>query len=200
MAPLERHLRRSGYSTINVNYPSTKHSINELAEIYLANIIRNHCIDKNKKIHFVTHSMGGIIVRYYLKHHAPANLGKVVMLTPPNHGSEVADFLKNNSLFKRYYGPAGQQLITGEGNFIGQLGAVNFEIGVIAGNRTINPITYFMIPGSNDGSVSIKSTEIEGMTDHIVASHSHSFIMRRKSVWQYIDAFLANGRFIPESF
>ena len=195
MASLEKALQNAGYTVFNLDYPSRTMPINDIAETILAPFIAQHCANLSKKIHFVTHSMGGIIVRSYLQHHMPENLGRVVMLAPPNHGSEIADRLKNTAIFKKLYGPAGQQLITGPGSFIEQLPPAHYELGIIAGDLPAI-ITYFLIPGKNDGLVSVSSTKLEGMTDHITIHMPHSCIMWGKKVRGLVFAFLEKGKFM----
>ncbi|MCK4556652.1 MAG: alpha/beta hydrolase, partial [Candidatus Aminicenantes bacterium] len=185
---------------INVDYPSTEHPIEYLAENVLGEIIERFTTDSGIKIHFVTHSMGGIIVRYYLNHHNLDSLGRVVMLSPPNQGSELVDHLRDTYLYKKKNGPSGQQLGTDKESVPLSLGPVDFELGVITGSLSFNPASSMVLPGPDDGIVSVESAKIEGMTDFIVMPNSHTFIMKSKSVIKQIIHFLENGEFNhPES-
>jgi hypothetical protein len=164
----------------------------------LAKIVRKETISKitgANKIHFVTHSMGGIIIRFIQKHDPLPNLGRVVMLNPPNCGSEVADFLDGIWLFESINGPAGKQLGTGENNICRTLGKANFELGIITGDKSINWINSLIIPGDDDGKVSTESAKVEGMTDFLVVHVSHPFIMNDKTVMTECVHFLRNGHF-----
>ncbi len=199
MGELESNLFKHGYRVINVDYPSTKHPIEFLADEILSNVVGQYNTDKQSKIHFVTHSMGGIVVRYYLKHHDLPNLGRIVMIGPPNQGSELVDRLKGDFIFKKSYGPAGQQLGTDEESIPISLGPVDFETGVIAGNRSFNPISSFMIPGPDDGVVSVDRAKVNGMADFLEVPQSHSFIMRNQAVIDQVIYFLENGVFRHEA-
>ena len=110
MKGLEWALSRHGYRVINVSYPSTRLSIEELADDCLTVLLQERASDRTVKIHFVTHSLGGIVLRQYLSENQLENLGRVVMLAPPNRGSELADRLQHNYFYRFFTGPAGQQL------------------------------------------------------------------------------------------
>lgn len=195
MARMEKNLSKYRYNVINIDYPSTKYPLEYLAEETLNNAIYRHTNIHQSRINFVTHSIGGIIVRYYLKRNKLLNLGRVVMLSPPNQGSELVDFLKNNFIFKIFNGPAGQQLGTDKDSIPLNLGPVNFELGVITGNRSLNPISSMMIPGPDDGSVSVERAKVAGMRDFLVLPHSHTFIMQSKAVIDQVIYFLEHGEF-----
>jgi len=190
---LGAYLQDQGFKVLNIGYPSTKYPIEQLVK-NVAEQIKKGGIESANKIHFVTHSLGGIITRLYLKENQPENLGRVVMLSPPNQGSELTDSLKNNVLYQWITGPAGQQLGTEPSSMPNQLGTVNFELGVITGN-TFDPVFSHLIPGDNDGKVSVKRAQVEGMKDFLVVSHSHSFIMNSRFVREQIVYFLDNAQF-----
>lgn len=193
MNKLERALKDSGYRVVNVDYPSTKHDIQALAEWSIGNAINE--VDMYPKIHFVTHSMGGILVRQYLHQHQVSNLGRVVMLGPPNSGSEVVDILHNLPGFKTVNGPAGLQLSAKEDGLPNQLGPANFELGIIAGSRSVNLVLSTMLPMPNDGKVSVQSSKLEGMKDHTTMPVTHTFMMRNSAVIQQVLHFLMYGAF-----
>ena len=149
-----------------------------------------------EKIHFVTHSMGGILVRYYLSQTSLANIGAVVMLAPPNQGSEVVDNFKSVPGFKWLNGPAGIQLGTDKNSLPAKLGPVDFPVGIIAGNRTFNPILSLFLPNPDDGKVSVERTKVEGMSDFVVIPVSHPFIMNDEEAISQAVNFIEHGRFI----
>jgi triacylglycerol lipase len=193
MKELEQALSREGYEVWNIDYSSRKYGISEIA-----GIVRKEIISKTRnaeKVHFVTHSMGGIIVRYIQKYDPLPNVGRVVMLSPPNHGSEVVDFLGNTWPFKFINGPAGKELSTDERGLPQSLGRVDFETGVITGDESINWINSLIIPGKDDGKVSVDSAKVEGMKDFLVVHASHTFIMNDKTVISESLSFIRNGYF-----
>ncbi len=193
MSKLQRRLEGEGYTVVNVNYPSTRHRIEYLADEVLADVVARCC--RGATLHFVTHSMGGIVARYYLEGRRLPNLGRVVMLSPPSQGSEVVDALKDNGLFKLVNGPAGAQLGTDPDSIPSRLGPVAFELGVIAGNKSIDPLFSWMIPGPDDGKVAVARTRVEGMQDFLVVPYSHTFIMRQPDVTRQVVHFLRYGAF-----
>ena len=158
-------------------------------------MIHSLCTDKKKKIHFVTHSFGGIILRCYLRENQVKNIGRVVMLSPPNQGSELVDNFEENIFFKIATGPSGKQLGTKSSSIPNTIGPVNFDLGIIAGNRSTNPIYSRLIPGADDGKVSVDRSRIKGMADFLVVSHSHTFIMNSPEVIKQVIHFLEKGRF-----
>jgi pimeloyl-ACP methyl ester carboxylesterase len=203
MIRMENALEGRGYevvnvgysSTQNVGYSSTQHSIEKLATEELGPALEACCSEPHGKIHFVTHSMGGIVLRYYLESHEIDSLGRVVMLSPPNQGSEVADWVAENQILQRILGPWPQELGTGPESVPGQLGPVDFELGIIAGNKTLNPLFSRMIPGADDGKVSVEATKVEGMTDFLVVPRSHTYIMMSDDVIAQVIYFLEQGQF-----
>jgi triacylglycerol lipase len=195
MRPIEKSLIGNGYKAINVDYPSRKYPIEQLADDVLDKVLEPCKEIAPARFHFVTHSMGGIIVRYYLKHHRLRGLGRVVMLSPPNQGSEVVDRLKETFFFKKTHGPAGQQLSASANDFLRDLGPVTFELGVITGDRAYEPWAPFLIPGPNDGKVSVERAKVGGMRDLLVLPYSHTFIMRRADVIAQVLYFLKYGLF-----
>jgi triacylglycerol lipase len=197
MKKIAQALEKDGYIPVVVDYPSRKHSIETLADDVLHEVLESIGRGPRTRIHFVTHSMGGIIVRYYLKHHPMEALGRVVMLSPPNQGSELVDVLKDSQLFRILHGPAGQQLGTAD-LLLKSLGPVRFELGVIAGQTTADPVASRIIPGPNDGKVGVERTKVPGMKDFLLVPYSHTFIMRHKAVIDQIAHFLCHGVFLRE--
>lgn len=192
---LERHLESDGFCVVNVGYPSREKTIQALSVDAIPAAIEQCKSYGASKIHFVTHSMGGILVRYFLDHHDVPDLGRVVMLSPPNSGSEVVDKLGDTRIFKWLNGPAGGQLGTGPDSLPKSLGAPKYEVGIITGDRTINPILSLLIPGSDDGKVSVESAKLQGMKDFLIVHEAHPFIMNDKKVLQQVTAFIRNGVF-----
>lgn len=207
MATLEQALSEQGYTVVNMDYPSTEYPIEHLADTYVAQAI-NQChththsnthsainSNINSNTHFVTHSMGGILVRDYVDRHGSAGIGRVVMLGPPNQGSEAVDKLRFLPVFGWLHGPAGLQLGTDQQSRVKQLGAVDFELGVIAGTQSINPLLSVLIPGRDDGKVSVENTKVLGMKAHKVMSVTHPMMMKNAEVIGQTVQFLATGTF-----
>ena len=197
MGKLAKALTQAGYEVINIDYPSRSFSIEQLAQQAMVKALRQA---GNKKVNVVTHSMGGILIRYYLQninlqHKFMENLSRVVMLGPPNQGSEIVDKLKNLSLFKLLNGKAGIALGTDHNSVPKQLTPVNFDLGVIAGTKSFNPLLSLLLPEGNDGKVSIASTKVLGMNDHICLPVTHTFMMQNPRVIKQVVHYLKQGCF-----
>ncbi|MEM8485211.1 MAG: alpha/beta hydrolase [Bacteroidota bacterium] len=207
MRVMEKALLADGYRTCNINYPSTYHPVAVLVRDYvlpaLRDCVRNgrsreedSLLEDVRRAHFVTHSMGGIIVRVLQRQQIIGNMGRVVMLGPPNRGSELVDRLGDLRLFGWLNGPAGQQLSTADTSFVNQLPpATGLSLGVIAGNASLNPVYSGIIPGDDDGKVSVSRTRLDGMRDHLVLPVSHSFMMKNAEVIRQTKHFLRYGQF-----
>ncbi|MCZ7861420.1 alpha/beta fold hydrolase [Agrobacterium salinitolerans] len=194
MLPFCRHLSKSGYSVLNIDYPSTTFPIERLAEI-VADRIDSHAASIDGKLHLVGYSMGGLVIRAFLRDRVPVNLGKVVMIGTPNHGSEVADFLKSFPPFRYLYGPAGQQLVTDQKAFSSIFANDGFDLGIIAGDTARNPILDRIIGQPSDGKVSVESTKLACAADHLVVHSNHTLLPHNRTVWNQTSAFLRNGVF-----
>ena len=195
MSRIEDSLRGAGYQVYNRDYPSTQATVEALAASEIRQGLDWCQANARGQVHFVTHSMGGILVRAYLQDNQIEQLGRIVMLSPPNHGSEVVDRMQDWWLFEKLTGPAGQQLGTGADGVTASLAPIPGEIGIIMGNRTVDPWLSWMIPGRDDGKVSLDSARLAEMKDFIVMPASHAFIMRKKKVIQQIVTFLQQGKF-----
>ena len=198
MQRMKRALEGNGYRVANVDYPSRDHKIEVLAPLAIKDGLQQ-CGENSETsaVHFVTHSLGGILVRVYLADNKIANLGRVVMLAPPNQGSKAVDEMERIPGFDWLNGPAGYQLGKGSESVPLRLGAPEFDFAVIAGNLTIDPITSALLDDPDDGKVSVSDTRLEGMRDFVVVPVSHAMIMQDRDVIRLVMNYLARGSFNP---
>lgn len=196
LSKLAESLDRNGFRTLNLDYPSRAHSLDDLVAI-IHDPIERFLGQRGETVHFVTHSMGGLLARAYITRYRPPRLGRMVMLGPPNQGSEIADLLANHYLYKRIFGPAGAQLRTHQDQRLqALLGVIDYPVGVIAGTLTLDPLSWLIIPGPNDGKVSVARTRVHGMTEHLIVKTTHALMMRNAEVIRQSVTFLQQGQFL----
>ncbi len=195
MGRIARKLESAGYYTLNRGYPSTRRSIEQLVKQQVTNAVAD-CKDRDAaKVHAVTHSLGGILIRSYLQNNSLPEGSRIVMLSPPNQGSEVVDRLKNFRLFGWILGPSVLELGTGAESLPNRLGRIPYETGIIAGNVSSDPWFSSLIPGAHDGKVSVQRARLAEMTDFLVLPCGHTFIMQCPATIKQILNFLRHGRF-----
>ncbi len=195
-ARLAKIVAAAGYTVHNLDYPSKTVPLPELGPKWLAAKLAALGVARAERLHFVTHSMGGLIVRGYLAAHRPANLGRVVTIVPPHHGSAVSDRLRRLPLIWRLIGRNLGALGTGPDAYWRTLPQrADFDLGVIAGSSALNPLGWFFLERPHDGTVAERSTRLAGMTDHILLSSNHTLILFRRRTAEQTLAFLRTGRF-----
>ena len=200
MGRIESALRGAGFATANIDYPSQSQSIEVSALQAVPQGLADCRAAGAHTIHFTTHSMGGLVLRYYLSGHEIPELGRAVMLGPPNQGSEVADALAGTTIYDRVNGPAGGQLVTGPEGMPARLGPVEFALGIIAGNEqtAIDSVMATRIAGENDGKVGVERAKVQGMDDFVVLPVNHTFMVANDVVIGQTLHFLRYGRFLHE--
>jgi len=194
MSVLEYRLEAEGYRIVSFGYPSRSEPIERLVEL-LAEEVDRCCAATAETVHFVTHSMGGILVRSYLARLPEPHRGRVVMLSPPAGGSELIDTFEDSPLLRLLLGPAAEELGTDSTDVAGRFGPVRFSLGVITGDLSFNPVTSWIIPGPDDGKVAVDNARVEGAADFLVLPATHTFIMNRTDVAEATIRFLREGSF-----
>ncbi|MEP4196730.1 MAG: alpha/beta fold hydrolase [Aliishimia sp.] len=189
---MQEALEAKGWRVVRPGYPSRQAPISELMEQTLPKAVAD-C--GTARVDFVTHSMGGILLRVWAGAKGNPQIGRVVMLGPPNQGSEIVEELREHPAFDWINGPAGLQLGTGEGSLPRSLPPVPFELGVIAGDQSLNPAFSSILPGADDGKVAVYSTKVIGMNDHMILPVTHTFMMNNSRVIAQTVEFLVTGQF-----
>lgn len=196
MDVIARDLRHHGYQTVTVDYPSTSATIPELAEKYLHQGVES-CRQRGVgQIHMVSHSMGGILVRQYLQTRRLPEGSRVVMLSPPNKGSELSTYFANSRWYEWLVGPAGASLIQGENGFLAHLAPIEEPVGVIAAYRSWSLWPEAWLPSPNDGTVSLRSMLLDEMDDLALVNAGHAMMRHKDETHQLIRRFLKYGAFI----
>ncbi len=198
MRHMEQALKDQGYNTLNITYPSCKMEIGNLAR-FVADILAQQSVWQNSRtVHFVTHSMGGLVTQRYLQDFRadiPGDkLGRVVMMAPPQKGSEVADLLQHLPPYKWVFGPAGQELTTKKRSTC-QIRPY-YELGIIAGDKGWPYfVAHFLFSGRHDGRVAVEKTKTSAMKSHITLPCTHGFISWDNATHAQVIHFLNKGNF-----
>ena len=195
MAILASRLEEAGFRVVRFGYPSRTEPLEALVDRLRDAVER---WDDPGRVHFVTHSMGGVLVRSYLSERPGPHAGRVVMLSPPNQGSEIVDAFADSPVLGSFLGPAGSRLGTTPDGIASQLGPIRFSLGIITGNRSLSPIGSWLIPGPDDGKVGVDRANVEGSSAFLVLPATHTFIMNRRDVADEVVHFLQHGRFLRE--
>ncbi len=194
MKRLEWTFKHQGYHVLNLAYPTWRTPLEEAVESHLHRALQTKLPAGTEKVHFVTHSMGGIALRQYLSQHAITNLGRVVMLAPPNQGSRMAHPFKHSAVARWVMGPNLARLGTASDDLPQRAGPLNCEFGVIAGSGSLLS-KWFDPAHPGDGRVAVESTKLSGMTDHLVLPIRHSFMICHREVCEQAATFITQGRF-----
>jgi triacylglycerol lipase len=195
MAPLARSFEAKGYAVVNLGYPSTRQSI-EVSAVVVGQAVDQCRMRRASPVNFVTHSMGAILLRQYFQDHRIADAGRVVMLSPPNHGSEVVDRHGRQWWFHAATGPAGQELTTDPSSLPNRLRPVPLAVGVVAGTRNHEPWFARDFHGPNDGKVSVASARLSGMSDFITLDVTHTSMPSSRQARDQAVSFITTGHFV----
>ncbi len=193
MVALERRLRRQGFAVHNVSYPSRPRTFKQAMEAVECRL-EGEGLDRADRLSWVTYSLGGLLARAYVAEHDRRG-DRMVMLAPPNRGSEIVDAIGHWRLFRLAFGELASELGTRDDSLPRRLEVPNAEVGVIAGDRWISPLGPLLLRADNDGSVTVDSTRLPGMRDHLVVPHSHTFLMNAPRVARQTAHFLRHGSF-----
>ncbi len=185
-----------GFIVFNESYPSTQFSVSALTDLLYQRFKAKGLWDSSIPLYFVGHSLGALLIRSLISRYRPDNLARVVMLAPPNQGSEVANFLARFKWYQNHYGPAGMELVTGPSGIAAQLPLADYEVGIIAGDRSIDPwFSYTLLPGPDDGKVTVASTRLQGMQAHCVMHATHPGMPNNVKVIARVMRYLKEGSF-----
>lgn len=191
---LQKEAKRRGYITYNQTYSSTKQKVEYSSKQYIEKALDSLKVHAPTKVHFVTHSLGGILIRYYLSHYTIKNLGAIAMLAPPNQGSHITERYKNLFWYKTATGVAGQQLGISNNQLLKSLKPINTKLLIIAGSRSSDPWFNSVFDEPHDGKVSVRATKLAEPHKHITVDAGHTFIMNNAEVQKHIFEFLSNAK------
>ena len=189
MKPIAEMLGNKNYNIISIQYPTNSDSVEMISEKYIKPVIDG--LDNDKKVHFVVHSMGSGILRYYLKNNNMDNLGKVVFISPPSHGSALADHFISKML-KDLLGEAVLQFSIKEDSFVNKLGNPDYSCYVLIGNKSNNPLYSVIIPGKDDGMVPLDGSKLDSCAYKVVDKASHTSILKDERTFNEIENYLKN--------
>lgn len=193
-------LWRSGYRVVSVRYPSRRVTVQEAVDEWLVPALERLVLEPGSRVHFVTHSLGGILFRAWArKRPSEFPLGRTVMLGPPNQGSEVLEALSRHRWVRRLLGPVVEELGANERSLPRQLGAVPPDTGIIMGNRAVIPFFREILGPESDGIVTVAGGWVAGQADFMVTAADHTFMMWRPQVLQAVNRFLKEGCFLPHN-
>lgn len=196
MRSLERRLKKEGYRVLNIGYPSRTVPLDELAGLWLPTRLSDDAIVSAPRMHFVTHSMGSLLVRHLMEHSRPPNTGRVVMIAPPNQGSALADEGRPKWLVRWLVGVNLKALGKSDDAFWHDLPQrVDYPVGVIAGTGAGNPLGR-NLPKPHDGTVTVADTRIEGSADSVELPWSHTGILFHRRTADEVVHFLRHGKFL----
>lgn len=191
MVHMRRHFEKAGFQTIGMNYPSLRANL-EQNGAYLRQVMES--LEGVETIHLVGFSLGGIVIRQCLSEYDTPKLGRVVFIGSPHRGAELATRFKDWWAFKTIAGPSGQELATAPYGVAPNLPAPRCEFGIIAGCRGLDGGFNPLIPGDNDGLVSVETTRLPGANDFMTVYTMHTLLLHTPAVYEATERFLETGK------
>jgi triacylglycerol lipase len=193
---MARQFNHAGYRVILVRYPSRKLDGDQLVHDYLAKTVERENTHLDKPLHFVAHSLGGVLTHRFLQDHPPSNLGRCVFIAAPLHGTELADIIdRKMDSSVRLIGPAAASLNTSSDGMPETLRPPRFPVGIIMGDRSNYPFLSPFIPGADDGVVPVRSGIIDGARDTLVLHEAHVEMIHSPDVFKQSRRFIETGAF-----
>jgi len=189
---LDYRLSQAGYDVYRLSYDSISQSPSQIVDV-VTQQLEVCCQHTQRTVHFVGHSLGGLVIRAYLANQKPQNLGRVVLLGTPNQGTPIVDYFKSWRGFDNL-GPTTGELGTNHQSFPNKLGNPDYPVGVIAGYTGWH-INDWYLPGDDDGLVPLSATQIPNMADYLVLKVGHGMLRYRADVAQQTLHFLQHGQF-----
>jgi hypothetical protein len=189
---LASRIEAAGFDAVRIGYDS----LGDPPERILAAVSRQIdacCKASIRPVHFVGHSLGGLIIRAYLAENELRTPGRVVLIATPNAGTPLVDAYRD-SWWMQFAGPTARSLGTGPESFPNSLPPPDYPVGVIAGVR--DAALFDLIPGDDDGLVPLESTRVAGMVDFIVVESNHYLMRYSPEVARQTIAFLKTGEFL----
>lgn len=197
MDRIEKSCVKENFTTVNYHYKSISENLDTLGhELYRE--IKNSGIDS---VSFVTHSMGALVVRSMLQYSQLdekfPDIFRIVMIAPPNHGSEMADFGSTVELLPNFLGPNLELMKTDSNSYVNNLPVpYRSEVGLIIGSLGSEKQGYNpFIKGDNDGLVTPASAKMGIEKDFAVVKEFHGLLPQRKIVCKLVVEFLKTGAF-----
>ena len=194
-------LNVKGYPVVNIQYPTTTHPIEEMTEKYITPVIEKQIKNlnilnsnlktedqKNLKINFIVHSMGSVLLRYYLKNHKIDNMGKVMFISPPSHGSPLSDNPISDSI-PYFLGPAVSQIKTDKNSFINTLGEPDYQCYILIGDHSDNFLYSFIIPGKDDGMIPFSTAGLQSCSMKVIINTTHTSILESEDTFREIENY-----------
>lgn len=186
----QKEFQNQGYTVVPFEYPSTRIKIEKSAK-FLQYMLQS--LEGIDEVNFIVHSMGGLLVRAWSANHTDPRIKRMVMLGTPNTGADLANLFRRGPIFRLFLGPAGQQLVSDPESTISNLPKPPMEFAVIAGGRSDKKGYNILIPGDDDGIVSVESTRLPGAADFDIVPCIHTFLVSHPGIYERCLRFLKTG-------
>ncbi|PCJ54906.1 MAG: hypothetical protein COA70_04240 [Planctomycetota bacterium] len=193
---LEDKLKQDGWQVAALSYPSTHQSLQQHAD-HLAEVVEH--LRGYRSVHFVTHSLGGIVVRRFLADggvwQQRISIKRIVMIGPPNQGAVFAEKVEAFPPYTWIFGDAGKSLTP---SAMKSLPAPEMPFLVIAGSRGNKDGWNPVLQGDDDFVVRVEETHLQGETGHLLVKGLHGLMMNNNGVIAATLMFLRNGKVMDQ--